>query len=52
MMSADRMALIPFWPNSNGGEMWEKTTREWSQSKVFLVHTYYSGKNAVPPTVD
>jgi len=41
--SADRMALIPFWPNSIG--MWEKTTREewldWSQSKVFLVYFYF-----------
>jgi len=37
--SADRMALIPFWPNSIG--MWEKTMREeqldWSTVKYFLL---------------
>ena len=36
--SADRMALLPVWPNSIG--MWEKAMHEElirSQSKVFLV---------------
>ena len=32
------MSLIPVWPNSIG--MWEKTMRDWSQSKVFLVCEY------------
>ena len=49
--SADRIALFPVSPNSIG--MREKQCArsiDWSQSKVFLVHTYTcSDKNVCPP---